>query len=86
MHILFPALQAGFLVLSCHVEQEIDSALRATPLVVIPGNQLEEALLALEIVLQGCARVVETDEACSLMTSVGTIRSFVFPIPVSPTR
>ena len=59
MHILFPALQAGFLVLSGHVEQEIDSALRVTPLVVIPGNQLEEALLALEIVLQGCARVVD---------------------------
>src|SRR5262249_24156380 len=42
-----------------HVAEQIDAAVRVAPLVVVPGDDLEEALLALQVVLERRERVVD---------------------------
>src|SRR6185369_11584147 len=42
-----------------HVEDEVDHAVRVAPLVVVPADDLEEALLAGQVVLQGGEAVVD---------------------------
>src|SRR4029453_13363876 len=42
-----------------HVAQQVHAAVGVAPLVVVPGHHLEQALLALEVVLQRRERVVD---------------------------
>src|SRR5262250_2561321 len=46
-------------VLLRHEADEIDDAVRVAPLVVVPGHDLEEPLLALQIVLERGGRVID---------------------------
>merc|ERR1711988_767650 len=63
---------------SNHVHEEIDNTIGVAPLVVVPGDDLEEALLALQVVLQGSLGVIDggmhvVDEVCrhQLLICVG---------------
>src|SRR5690606_14107232 len=39
-------------VLAAHVHEQVNNAVAVAPLVVVPAHELEEALLALEVVLE----------------------------------
>mmetsp|Transcript_45009 Transcript_45009/g.80964 ORF Transcript_45009/g.80964 Transcript_45009/m.80964 type:complete len:373 (+) Transcript_45009:169-1287(+) len=42
-----------------HVHEEVNNAVGVAPLVVVPGNNLEETLLTLQVVLQGSLGVID---------------------------
>jgi len=42
-----------------HVSEEVDHPVRVSPFVVVPGDNLEESFLSLEVVLKGCQGVVD---------------------------
>ena len=45
------------LLLLSHEAEKIDAAVGISPLVVVPGDELEEALLTGEVILQGSERI-----------------------------
>jgi len=51
-----PALSKLF---ASDVLQEVNDAVGITPFVVVPGNDLEEALLAGKVVLESCLAVID---------------------------
>ena len=55
--------------------RELNNAVGITPFVVIPGNDLEEAFFALEVVLHGGQRVI--DRRAGVMDEVGGDEFFV---------
>src|SRR5690606_24287435 len=46
-------------VLLRHVLDEVDDAVGVTPFIVVPGHDLEEALFAGQVVLQGGQRIID---------------------------
>src|SRR5262245_29794775 len=62
-------------ILLCHVQQKVNAAMAVAPLVVVPAHNLEEPLLAFQVVLK-CGEAV-VDAAAGIVNEVGTDQFFV---------
>jgi hypothetical protein len=47
------------LILGNHVPEKIDNSVRIPPFIIIPGDNLVESLLSLQVILEGCGRVID---------------------------